>query len=337
MNSTISGLKSFLFTLLFCAPALSLASLDEDRAQLLNLSGCFLTDYNFAEKERLHESYSEADFQKNSKRYDASAIEWIELVEDTGDRLLFQRIMIIDQGQPEPYVFKHHSEQWIYEPQFFYEYLGSGSYVPRELSQEDRKGVWRRSVNSLDDGPRYHCIARWQKSEKRNSKSTWTCENYSPIPGREFRDMKRNDYQGLQRKTQIQSSNWGWKELQWNKKVREDASAFIPFVSELGNTTYAKIDDKLCAPAKAFWNKRKDFWKIARKVWSEVLDGKSHYASHSKLNNTPRYTAINLVAEDFSPGFVNKFYQPDMYRGFEENDSLIIADRIRQVINEYEK
>jgi len=121
LNSTISGLKSFLFTLLFCAPALSLASLDEDRAQLLNLSGCFLTDYNFAEKEKLHESYSEADFQKNSKRYDASAIEWIELVEDTGDRLLFQRIMIIDQGQTEPYVFKHHSEQWIYEQSFFYE------------------------------------------------------------------------------------------------------------------------------------------------------------------------------------------------------------------------
>lgn len=314
-----------------------LASFEGDRAQLLNLSGCFLTDYNFAEKERLHESYSQAEFQKNSKRYDASAIEWIELVEDTGPRLLFQRIMVIDQGQTEPYVFKHHSEQWTYEPRFYYEYQGDGSYIPHNLSQKEREGVWRRDVNSLDDGPRYQCVARWQKSENQNSKATWACENYSPIPGREFRDMRRNDYQGLQRKTQIHSSNWGWKELQWNQKVREEAGAFIPFVSELGNTTYTKIEDKHCAPAKSFWNKRKNFWIIAREVWNEVLDGQRHYSSHAKLNNTPRYEAINLVAEEFSPGFVNSFYRPDTYLGFKEKDSLTLADRIRQVINEFEK
>jgi hypothetical protein len=258
--------------------------------------------------------------------------------------------MLIDRGQTEPYIFKHHSEQWLYEPAYFYEYQGDGRYIPRDIAHVAGAGSWRRDVSSLDDGPRYQCVARWKKTEKRNEPPTWVCENYSPMPGREFRDMNRNDYHGLQRRTQIQSHRWGWKELQWNQKVREEAGHFVSLVSELGNTTYTRIDDRFCMPAKEFWAKRKDFWKLVRLVWADVLDGQSDYASYTVRQQkidpiepdmtarwVPRYEAIHQIAESFSAGFMAPRNKLDEYEGFKASDSSMLTEKIRLVIDEYRK
>jgi len=345
------------------AVALASASLEagiqKDRERLLQMEGCFLTDYKFAETKILSEEYSEQEFQKNSLLYDVATVEWIGLVEDEGDRLVFQRIMRIDMGAEQPYTFKHHAEEWTYEPSFVYDYLGGGVYSPRALDEDEALGTWKRDTKALDDGIRYQCVAPWKHPSDPRLKAIWSCDNYAPIPGRETRDRGRKDYQGLDRHTEIQTHDWGWIELQRNSKVREQDTGHLAIASEWGNTTYTRVDDSECTEAKAYWEKRKDFWTIARKVWSDVLDGKQVYASESvlpfraldrdgneQIQMRPRYEAINQVAEDFSPGFVLQVKRDlqgrltiddSNYHGFFTNDNQAVYDAILGVIDQYRK
>lgn len=342
-------------TLFWLAEQPLFAGYNEDRNELLKMQGCFRTDYNFAEKEILNPEYSSEEFQKNSKRYDATATEWIGLIEDQQNKLVFQRIMLIDMGAPHPYAFKHHAEEWTYEPTFTYDYLGGGFYSARQLEASESQGQWKRDTKSLDDGTRYQCVAGWTYSNPRSP--SWTCQTYSPIPGRETRDMKRKDYQGLERRSELKLHSWGWKELQWNEKVWERESQLIPFVSELGTTTYTRINDSECEPAIEFWNKRKAFWKIARQVWSDILNGHDDYSSYGALpisigdideKMTPRYEAINLVAENFSPGFILEVKQSEngrpsiddsSYSGFEiqPQNTDEIYQSVKKMIEQYRK
>jgi hypothetical protein len=162
---------------------------------------------------------------------------------------------------------KHTGEDWEYNPSHFYQYIGNYTWKPVPLT--DRPGVWVRRITSLDDGLRYQCAAKWDEA---NHYPEWTCENnYAPIPGRETRDMKRGDYQALQRNTRLISYGQSWLEREWNTKVQQKDETRTELAKEVGKIWYVRLPDSDCADAQSFVKPRLEFWRVVQGAWDKVL------------------------------------------------------------------
>src|SRR5690606_29810739 len=122
---------------------------------------------------------------------------------------------------------------------------------------------------SLDDSPRYSCTAAWDHSKEF---PTWTCSGYSPIPGREYRDMDRHDYQALNRTHILSVYPHAWLDTQNNEKVREQADGSrIAFAAENGRNWYTRLPDDDCHVVDSFIEERKGFWDITESVWDNLM------------------------------------------------------------------
>jgi len=296
-------------------------ALERGFSAVRSMAGCYLVDYSYVEVESLKPGYTR-DPRVYDVNRDKSAKEWItaEALSPRGVRL--QRILFLtDLGGAvrDGSLIKHQSEDWEYEAPFLYDFVAPRHWQVRDL--KSTPGLWTRRVTNLDDGPRYQCAARWTSD---TAYPEWTCSSYAPIPGRETRDMRRSDYDTLDRTTRIVAYGQIWLERQDNVKTTHRDGVRTPLAREVGKNWSIRLPDSECAAARAFAAPRQAFWTVVREVWDGVLDGGAPFTETAPPGQPPRFVKMYEVEDD--------------YVGRDLSDPALRAaarDRIRKVIDAY--
>src|SRR5215813_6197616 len=270
--------------------------LERGRQTILSMAGCFLVDYSYVETESLEPGYV-----KDSRVYDVnrdkSVKEWITAEVISLQRIRLQRILFFADPHGTPRAgteIRHQSEDWEFDAAFLYDFVAPQTWELRDL--RSTPGLWTRRVTNLDDGLRYQCAAAWSLD---TAYPDWSCRNYAPIPGRESRDMRRSDYNELERLTRIVAYGGSWLERQENVKIAHGDAGRVPIAREAGRNWYVRLPDLECAPAKAFAAPREAFWILLRETWEQVLDGRGPFVEKTPAGAPPRFVKMFELEEDY--------------------------------------
>lgn len=267
---------------------------EKERQTILGMAGCYLVDYSYSETESLKPGYT-----LDSRVYDGSSRfftkEWIFATSNGPRHIRLQHILFATDGKGRPiFVMKHQGEDWEYEPEFLYDFVGDSTWNVEDTSS--RSGVWVRKVTNLDDGLRYQCAAAWtREGSSSESYPEWKCDNFSPIPGRETRDMGRKDYNTLQRSTRIIAHEGSWLERQNNVKTIYAGGTRTPLAREVGKIWYVRQPDSACAAAQAWAKPRQSFWKLLQGVWAEYFTGDRPFQEAAMVDGVKRFDRIQAI------------------------------------------
>ncbi|MBN8555410.1 MAG: hypothetical protein J0L93_08200 [Deltaproteobacteria bacterium] len=334
-------------------------TLEKDRQAILGSTGCYMVDYNYHEVEAIDPTYKldpreyhssiNSDFQKFFKmysmidpavtpdKYQLTVKEKIYARVDSPNTIHLQHIIFLTNkdGQLD-FVMKHHSERWKYEAAKTYSFVGQGRWDATAV--ENSKGKWTREMMALDDSPRYSCTAAWDHTREY---PTWTCANYSPIAGREYRDMKRSDYQALNRIHEVTVYPNAWLDTQNNEKVieKEDGTR-VAFVKEKGRNWYTRLKNDDCNVIDSFIAERKGFWDITQQVWDGLLnEGKQISEPHGaplwlSLNGGPFIVHPGRQMVQYKKGLEEKYVTASKDKQIDAKFKAEIADEVRKIVNQ---
>ena len=265
-------------------------------AAIGGMAGCYLVDYSYTEVESLKPGYTR-DARVYDVNRDKSAKEWITAETLSPRRIRLQRILFLaDLGGAirEGSLIKHQSEDWEYDAASLYDFVAPRSWQVRDLKATP--GLWTRRVTNLDDGPRYQCAASWTGN---TAYPEWTCTSYAPIPGRETRDMRRADYDTLDRTTRLVAYGQSWLERQDNVKTIHRDGVRTLLAREVGKNWSVRLPDSECAAARAFAAPRQAFWELVREVWDGVLNGAGPFVEAAPPGQPPRFVKMHEIEEDY--------------------------------------
>jgi hypothetical protein len=272
------------------------AQLERGLRAIQSMAGCYLVDYSYVETEGLKPGYVR-DSRVYDVNRDKAVKEWIYPEILSPRRIRLQRILFATDlaGAVKPgSEIRHQTEDWEYGAPFLYDFVAPLTWQVRDLTSTP--DLWTRRVTNLDDGLRYQCAARWSAH---TAYPDWTCSNYAPIPGRETRDMKRADYQALDRTTRIVAYGTSWLERQDNVKTIHEGGARVPLARETGKNWYVRLPDGECAAAQAFARPRQAFWELSRETWDSVLLGREPFVETVPSGQPPRFVKMYQVENEF--------------------------------------
>ena len=269
--------------------------LEQGKKAIRGRTGCYLVDYSFVEAEALKLGYT-----KDNRVYDVnlnkSVKEWIIATEISPTRIKLQHVLqgVDLKGQPMPGGIIHHTgEDWEFNAPLLFDYQGQNTWTAKDLT--GTPNLWVRRVTSLDDGLRYQCAAAWSTDTEYAS---WKCDGLAPIPGREFRDMKRKDYQDLDRSSKLVVYDSNWLEREQNTKIIDEAGVKTALAKELGKTWYVRLPDSECKDAQDFAKSRMLFWDFTREAWDEELkEARTWVDAKTPKGQPSRYEQISDLEE----------------------------------------
>lgn len=265
-------------------------------AAIRSMTGCYLVDYSYVEVESLKPGYTR-DPRVYDVNRDKSAKEWITADAVSSSRVRLQRILFLTDlaGTVRAGTeIRHQTEDWEYGAPFLYDFVAPRTWQVRDLKATP--DLWTRRVTNLDDGLRYQCAARWAAD---TAYPEWTCTSYAPIPGRETRDMKRSDYDALERTTRIIAYGQSFLERQDNVKTIQRDGEKSPLAREVGKNWSVRLPDAECEAARAFAAPRRAFWSLSREVWDTVLDGTAPFVEKALAGQPPRFVKMYEVEEAY--------------------------------------
>ena len=249
-----------------------ISNFEKDRRAILAMAGPYRVSFDFLETVGYTEGYSP------SNPYQSWGTEYVYVVEDKGDFISLQHIMVMyfageDGESSPPMIMKHWRQDWAYEKTDLFVYAGYDNWEQKPLNENEVKGTWAQSVYQVDDSPRYESIGKWEHNA---NFSTWISgKTWRPLPRRE--GSIRDDYdvlEGINRHTIVPN---GWVQEEENLKLVLDDSAQpdqdIPYLAkELGVARYERIVDHDFSPGDAYWEKSFVFWQDVRAVWQELMN-----------------------------------------------------------------
>ena len=260
---------------------------EKDRAAILAMAGEYRASFDFIETLGFYEDY------KPTRPYQSWGTEYIFVVEDRGDFISLQHVLVMmmktaDGGVTEPYVVKHWRQDWTYEDSSINSYVGNRTWRSEEVPKEQRQGNWSQAVFQVDDSPRYESMGRWVHA--RGLSSWMSQETWRPLPRREF--SVRDDYDVLIGTNRHTITLNGWSQEEDNLKVvtgesisRAKDGKLLPDYEvrgrEVGFNRYERIIDFDFQPAKRYWEKTAYFWSKVRERWKSVMENQT---THSLIN-----------------------------------------------------
>src|SRR5690606_14322316 len=181
----------------------------QDQKAIKDMCGCYEVTFNFAETFE----YSNDSTYIPSETKIEKGIEWVELVEDTDNKIAMQHLLIV--GKPNsPYIVKHWRQDWEFENTNLYEYNHDNQWNFVTLPKNAVKGQWTQKVFQVDDSPRYEGSASWVHID---GKSYWENTTSAPLPRREY--TTRSDYNVTIRTNRHEITKDGWIHDQDNDKI----------------------------------------------------------------------------------------------------------------------
>ncbi len=252
----------------------------QDQSAIKNMCGCYEVSFNFAETFQ----YAKDSTYVPSKTKHDKGLEWVQLVEDTADKIMIQHLLIVG-SEASPYIVKHWRQDWEFENTDLYEYDHDNKWRYVNLPKNEVKGQWSQKVFQVDDSPRYEGSATWVHVD---GKSYWENTTDAPLPRREY--TTRSDYNVTTRTNRHEIVANGWIHDQDNNKViREDGKEDILLAQEKGHNTYVKIADSKCKAAQDYWASHEKKWQIVRSKWDEVFARNKDLLLEEKVENKVLY------------------------------------------------
>lgn len=251
-----------------CATAPSIgtgASFEQDRAAILAMAGNYKVTFDFTETVSFVDGYAVKE------PYVTGGDEVVRVIADDGGFISLQHILVVGGDDKMP--VKHWRQDWIYEPEFVFEFVGQNRWRKRDLSPAERRGKWAQLVYQVDDGPRYAAVAAWQHE---NGVSAWTSPpSLRPLPRRDA--TTRDDYDAILAVNRHALTPAGWVHEQDNSKLILSGTPQI-LVREVAVNTYAKSDDFEIVVADTYWAATEDYWANVRDMWAKL---EADYAAFS--------------------------------------------------------
>jgi hypothetical protein len=296
------------------------ALFERGREAVLKQAGCHIVDYNFTEVEALKPGYA-LDERVYDTNKDKTTYELIVPIQKSPTEIRLQHVLFVRDlvtGEVQG-LMKHMAEDWAYNPIFLFDFVGPNSWIVKPLPGQE--GQWVRKVTNLDDGLRYQCAAPWNFDR---AHPEWNCAGFAPIPGRETRDMRRRDYNTLDRNTRVIAFEGSWVERQENVKTIWADGVKTPLARELGRTWYVRQPETACAEAAAYAQTQGAYWKAVMEVWEEYYSRGQDWRELAAVGGAPRYARMFAIEDQYA----DRLRQDPSLEGE-------VKARIRAVIDSY--
>ena len=266
---------------LACSAVFSQDKKQQDIKSIKSMCGCYDVKFNFAET--FQYAKDSATYKPSQTKHE-SALEWVELVEDTPNKIVMQHLLIVSDDM----IIKHWRQDWLYENTDLYSYNKNTSWKYQKLDKKAVKGQWTQKVYQVDDSPRYEGSATWVHVD---GKDYWTNVTDAPLPRREH--TKRNDYNVLKRRNIHEITATGWNHEQDNDKlIRDDSGKDVLLAQEKGLDVYTKVPDIKCIAGQKWWKENNALWKNVRDKWQTVFDRHKDLNLEAKVEKKALYSLL---------------------------------------------
>ena len=261
--------------LILCeAPAQDLKKYQKDREAILAMAGEFEVDFQFMETVAIDKDY------ELKKPYLEDAAEVVFVVEDSSDRIVLQHVLWVESYDR---VVKHWKQEWKYEDQVMYEFVGNLSWHRRELSREQVRGTWSQKVSQVDDSPRYESYGKWVHH---GGLSSWQGnQTRRPLPRREY--TKRKDYDIFQAVNRHTLTPSGWVHEQDNYKQVSSSGQVL--CREVGLNQYFRSTEVDFSEVKKYWGTNAEYWSGVSAMWDKKLKSTDQLSLHKSQDGKPLY------------------------------------------------
>jgi hypothetical protein len=261
---------------------------NQDQKAIKSMCGCYEVGFNFAETFQ----YSNDTNYKPSPVKHEKGLEWVQLVEDSENKIVMQHLLIV--GKPDrQHIVKHWRQDWVFENTDLYSYHANNIWKYSSLPKAKVKGQWTQKVFQVDDSPRYEGSATWIHAD---GKSYWENTTDAPLPRREH--TIRKDYNVIERTNKHEIVTEGWIHDQDNKKVvRKNGEKDVVLAEEKGFDTYTKVDDSYCKAAQEWWKKNQADWVKVRAKWDAIFNKKQDLSLETSVDGKQLFDF--LLSEDF--------------------------------------
>jgi len=264
---------------------------EKDRQAILSMAGTFEVHFTFEETQ----TYGEA---AASEPHDSTAREIVLLLEDRGDFISLQHILVVGEDL-DMKAIKHWRQDWQYQDRTIHGFQGHSAWKPETLSEEAAAGTWSQSVYMVDDSPRYEGFGYWRHAD---GYSYWESnDTWRPLPRRE--STERDDYDVVAGTNRHAITAEGWLHEQDNVKLAlRDGTAKV-VARERGFNTYKRIEIAAEeAEALAEWEATKAYWALVRSAWNAIYAKNEAFTIQTIEDKNPLWRAVSDLAEDFADG-----------------------------------
>jgi hypothetical protein len=260
---------------------------DRDRKAIFAMAGEFKVNFNFEETVVLKPGYQRHEPHRSDGH------EFVEAIEDSGDRIVLQHVLVDPQGK----VTKHWRQDWVYQPSWLWECAGGGTWKKHSVKSADAQGKWAQLVYQVDDTPRYAALGRWQHD---GNESAWTSETtWRPLPRREY--TTRSDYDVLASVNRHTITPDGWVHEQDNiKVVLKQGGSNESLVRERGTNYYSRATGYNFAPGRDYWRNTAAYWAEIRNKWAEYWRTHDQLKLRDKVDGQAPWEASFEGAKSFA-------------------------------------
>lgn len=277
-----------------------ISDIERDRRAIYSLEGEYEVSFEFIETILLETN------KKFDIPYASKGTEFIKVVEDRGNFISLQHIMVLFMKDPEtgnpvgPMLVKHWRQDWQWNPTNSFEFQGENTWKTKKIRRKDGLGKWRWDVYQVDDSPRYSGIGTWNHFKSTSTFST----NYMsrPLPRREF--SVRSDYKVLLGTDTLIITPTAWYHEQRNFKHQDNLNEFSEInkskflAREIGHNSYKRIKNFDFSSGYEYWEKTKGYWEDVRKTWVQILDDYESFKLRKKVDGMALYMHHFKQAED---------------------------------------
>ena len=273
-----------------------ISKFERDRRAILAMVGGYRTSFDFIETVGFSIPY------KPAVPYQSWGTEYVYLVEDRGDFISLQHIIVMfikmpDDSISDAMIIKHWRQDWQYEDINLNVFTGNNTWIKEVVAKDDVKGSWSQAVYQVDDSPRYQSIGEWQH---KNNYSSWLSnETWRPLPRREF--SVRDDYDVLIGTNRHTITPFGWVQEEDNLKVKllENNNKIDKVLAkEVGLARYEHIVDHDWKAGDEYWIKTASFWKEVRDIWNAILDDNKILVIKKTIENQSLYQSMFRLADN---------------------------------------
>jgi hypothetical protein len=270
-------------------PTPAASTFDADRQAILAMLGEYGVDFDFKETVLLKSGYERAPAQHSGGN------EVVILVEDSGERIVLQHLLVSDDG----HVTKHWRQDWHYQAASRLEFSEDQTWRVRPIDAALTAGAWTQCVFEVSDAPRYCGTGKWNH---KYGSATWTSDrSWRPLPRREY--TKRDDYNALNVENRHTIVPGGWTHEQDNtKSVRGVDGSSQSLTREFGFNDYRRITGFDFGPAYRYWDATKDYWAQVRAEWDARISAGEGVHLKTKVDGMPLIVATFTQAEKVQKG-----------------------------------